>query len=389
MKRCNLADDGTVNAYYGDVGYVEDGSNGQVMVEIPKFYYRFVPVTLHEQIPFGETDTGIFGYHIRKGWWFVSPHKHIGFKTHPLFFDTNGQEIDKAYISAYEGSIYDVSESAYLQNDEQIADFTVTTCDKLSSIAGVYPCSGLTQNLTLPNARIIAQNRGTGWQQLTIKAVSAIQLLFIIEYACFDTQSIFGYGITLVTDNPSYNCASLTGSTSPLGNASGRASSTVDWQGIAQTTDGRLAVSYRGIENFYGNMWKFIDGINVWGDGTMDAGTTYICSDLNFESDKKTNNYVNCGFTAAINASTYINRFGYGGKAFDWLFLPSRVSNLNIRVGDIMYVRANIDDYKIVYMFGRWSTSMAAGGFCIDYTSPSNYKSRAVGVRLTYIPSAS
>ena len=28
IRRCNLADDGTVNAYYGDTGYIEDGSNG-------------------------------------------------------------------------------------------------------------------------------------------------------------------------------------------------------------------------------------------------------------------------------------------------------------------------------------------------------------------------
>ena len=37
-RRCNLADDGTVNAYFGDAGYTEDGSNGQVMVEQPRFF---------------------------------------------------------------------------------------------------------------------------------------------------------------------------------------------------------------------------------------------------------------------------------------------------------------------------------------------------------------
>ena len=38
MGRCNLADNGTVNAWYGDNGYSETGSNGQVMVWVPKFY---------------------------------------------------------------------------------------------------------------------------------------------------------------------------------------------------------------------------------------------------------------------------------------------------------------------------------------------------------------
>jgi hypothetical protein len=27
-RLCNLADDGTVNAWYGESGYIEDGSNG-------------------------------------------------------------------------------------------------------------------------------------------------------------------------------------------------------------------------------------------------------------------------------------------------------------------------------------------------------------------------
>ena len=40
MGRCNVADDGTINAYYGEAGYTEDGSNGQVMVKVPKFYYK-------------------------------------------------------------------------------------------------------------------------------------------------------------------------------------------------------------------------------------------------------------------------------------------------------------------------------------------------------------
>lgn len=44
MKRCNLSDDGVVTAYYGDSNFSETGSNGQVMVEIPKFYYKTIPV---------------------------------------------------------------------------------------------------------------------------------------------------------------------------------------------------------------------------------------------------------------------------------------------------------------------------------------------------------
>jgi hypothetical protein len=41
IGRCTVADDGTIIAKYGDNNYTEDGSNGQVMVYIPKFYYKY------------------------------------------------------------------------------------------------------------------------------------------------------------------------------------------------------------------------------------------------------------------------------------------------------------------------------------------------------------
>jgi len=56
-KRCNVADDKTVTAYYGDVGYAEDGSNGQVMVEQPKFYYKTVPLQIEKIPDYAEINT--------------------------------------------------------------------------------------------------------------------------------------------------------------------------------------------------------------------------------------------------------------------------------------------------------------------------------------------
>lgn len=38
IRRCNLSNDGQVVAYEGEPGYTADGTNGNVMVEIPKFY---------------------------------------------------------------------------------------------------------------------------------------------------------------------------------------------------------------------------------------------------------------------------------------------------------------------------------------------------------------
>ena len=389
MKRCNLADDGTVVAYYGEQGYVEDGTAGQVMVEIPKFYYRFVPVSLQAQEQEGSADTGRFGYHIKKGWWFISPHKHFGFKTHPVFFNAAGQEVDRVYMSAYEGCIYDVSAGAYLVNDEQVGDFTAGTGDKLSSIAGVRPCSGYTQQLIVDNARTIALNRGAGWYEITIKMISAIQLLFAIEYASFNHQAILGMGVTQIPYAGGENRASFTGSTSSMGSTSGRATSTIDYTGTVQTDAGKTSVSYRGIENFHGNESQMVDGANVWGDGTIGGGSAYVASDMNFASDKKDGNYVNCGFTLPSTNAQYIKYFGYGDKQFDWLFFASKVDNTiatyDVPVGDYSYVTENINGYRGVGHGGYWSSIVFAGGHAFGSDTAANVANRIKGARLAYI----
>ncbi|WP_202946905.1 hypothetical protein, partial [Rhodanobacter thiooxydans] len=81
--------------------------------------------------------------------------------------------------------------------DEQIADFNA---DKLSSIAYAKPASGLTQNLTRANMRKLANNRGVGWQISDVLSASVTQMLFIIEYASFNTQANIGLGVVNKAD---------------------------------------------------------------------------------------------------------------------------------------------------------------------------------------------
>lgn len=382
MKRCNLADDGTVNAYYGDAGYVEDGSNGQVMVEIPKFYYRVVPLKLQKNTDY----TGAMGYHLLKALYYISSTPKNGFKVHPLF-QIGDRVINKAYISAYEGCIYDVSADAYLQEDEQVTDFTAGTGDKLSSIAGVRPCSGLTQQLTRPNVRTICHNRGTGWEMQTIQAVCAIYLLFIVEYGNCNMQNSLAMGVVSVSDVGNTNCASYTGSTASLGNASGRAESTIDHTGTTQTANAKTAMSYRGIENFYSNIWKWVDGINIWGDGTMGGGQPFICTDNQFNDTVNTNNYIGAEFTLT-NEANYIKYFGYAEPKYDWLFICSKIGGSNLYpVGDYVYVSASLSGYRSARFGATWRHGYDAGlYFALNIQATS--RDRNIGARLAYFPTA-
>lgn len=381
-KRCNVADDGSIVAWYGDADYKEDGSMGQVMVYQPKFYYLVCPVE------YDPIDTGI-GYHLRKANYYVSEKPRAGFRLHPAFYDASGNEIDYFLTSAYEGSIYDASASAYLLNDEQVMN---TGEDKFSSIAGARPASGSSQNLTRPNIEAMAQNRGTNWHGDLIKQVSAEQMLMIIEMGMMNLQTAIAHGIvslpwTTESDTTS-SYAAATGSTASLGNGTGRAEKTTTYEGgVAKeyTVDGKTSVCWRGKENFWGNIWKFVYGINIWGNGKMGGGQPYICSDFSFAESKNSGNYEPAGFTVT-NANGYISAMGYS-TACDWLFIASEcLGNSSLPVGDYTYITINLNGYRIARLGGRWNGGGDAGGFCWYLNDGVGDRNRGIGGRLVYIP---
>lgn len=381
-KRCNVADDGSIVAWYGDADYKEDGSMGQVMVYQPKFYYLVCPVE------YDPIDTGI-GYHLRKANYYVSEKPRAGFRLHPAFYDASGNEIDYFLTGAYEGSIYDASASAYLLNDEQVMN---TGEDKFSSIAGARPASGSSQNLTRPNIEAMAQNRGTNWHGDLIKQVSAEQMLMIIEMGMMNLQTAIAQGVvslpwTTGSDTTS-SYAAATGSTASLGNGTGRAEKTTTYEGgVAKeyTVDGKTSVCWRGKENFWGNIWKFVYGINIWGNGKMGGGQPYICSDFSFAESKNSGNYEPAGFTVT-NANGYISAMGYS-TACDWLFIASEcLGNSSLPVGDYTYITVNLNGYRIPLLGGGWGSGSGAGGFYWYLNGGVGGRYRNVGGRLVYIP---
>lgn len=381
-KRCNVADDGSIVAWYGDADYKEDGSMGQVMVYQPKFYYLVCPVE------YDPIDTGI-GYHLRKANYYVSEKPRAGFRLHPAFYDASGNEIDYFLTSAYEGSIYDASASAYLLNDEQVMN---TGEDKFSSIAGARPASGSSQNLTRPNIEAMAQNRGTNWHGDLIKQVSAEQMLMIIEIGMMNLQTAIAQGVislpwTTGSDTTS-SYAAATGSTASLGNGTGRAEKTTTYEGgVAKeyTVDGKTSVCWRGKENFWGNIWKFVYGINIWGNGKMGGGQPYICSDFSFAESKNSGNYEPAGFTVT-NTNGYISAMGYS-TACDWLFIASEcLGNSSLPVGDYTYITENLNGYRIALLGGDWNAWAYAGGFYWYLDNGVGSRGRVIGGRLVYIP---
>lgn len=370
-RRCILTDGGKVLAYHGQTGYTENGAltqaiiNGeitypvgtkvQVMVEQPKFYYKVVPLKLDKVI-------GGKGFHLRKARYYVSDEQKLGFKIHPAFIH-NGKVKNNIYLSAYEGSIYDVSTNSHILDDAQIADFAT---DKLASISGTKPASGLTQNLTRANTRKLANNRGIGWNQSYGATVAATQLLFSIEYASFNTQEKIGLGVSK-TDDGVTNMGEPTGATTLLGNKSGK------------TDNG--SITYRGEENFWMNLWMFVDGLNIEAKGLHNL---YV-ADHDFVDDVGTAPYKDAGITIA-KTNGYISAFAYN-EEFDWLFFPSETTgNSSVPVGDYLYQNNTANSWYIARFGGYWADVLGGGSFFWRVYNVASDRYRDIGGRLVYVP---
>lgn len=365
-KRCNVADDGTVTAYYGDSGYTTTGKNAagtpvQVMVEQPKFYYKVVPMVLEK---------GVKGMKIRKARYYVSDTLKPGFKVHPAFVE-NGNVNPYIYLAAFEGSLFDTSANAYILDNAQVADFAA---DKLSSIAGTKPAGGDTQNLTRANVRLLAQKRGKGWEQAYAATAAASQLLMLIEYASFNMQKAIGRGNTDQTSSAAN--IQYTGATVSLGNASG----------AVTNANGIQLISYRGEENFWGNIWTWVDGMNEENPEPFEsgqAGTLHV-ADHGFADNSKASPYKNTGIHP-IQGSGYVSAFGYS-EEFDWLFIGVEFSgNDALPVGD--YHWNNNSGWRVARLGGYCNGGSDAGAFYWDLDDAASHRSWNVGGRLVYVPS--
>jgi len=432
MRRC-VINDAAVVQYYLDAddstkkesGVASDltGADGQVMVEIPAFYFRY-------------------SYEDDTHQWDISELPLPGFTLHPAF-TKNGAEVDARYIGAYEGILYDDSESVYTSDYntvashaatfdvdngsgkgtitedaaggtiyaqlqagdvivvtgtadnngtyviESIAGDDVITCtgviaggdgaeattvisapaadtanDILSSVSGKKPFTGITR----ANFRLISAKRGTGWRQFDFYLASAIQLLYLVEYASFYSQSMIGAGLTdwVSGDWNTYNAYH------PINNSG---LSNGDGNGIANATLGNLTLgsymTYRGIENWFGHIWKWVDGFNVNGN------VPYVCNtDTDFADDTVTD-YTALGVTLH-NGNGWQNTL----EQISGGFLPASVgAGSTTKITDYYYQDAG---WRVAQFGGHASIGAYAGGFYWALYYASAFLYAYVGGRLAW-----
>lgn len=345
VRRCTLWDNGTVN-YYLDptnsslkaTGGLADltGVDGQVMVQIPKFYFDhdFVGAT-HD--------------------WSISRFNISGFSIHNAFMK-NGTEVDYRYIGAYEGSMWDASAGAMVPSGSIHVDMYAAG-DKLCSVSGEYPKT----NERRSEYRSMVAERGGGWRQQDFDLISAVQLLYVIEYADFDSQTAIGYGRTQLSGG-AWTAGSYIGQCGKS-NADGDGTNSV----AGNTPDAYM--TYRGIENFYGNVWKWVDGINI------NANVPYVSNnDTDFADDTSTN-YTALGITLP-NANGWQTTL----EQTDRGFLPASVDGSDSsRICDYYYQSTG---WRVVRLGGAAAHGADAGAFYVLAVDAASYDSINVGGRL-------
>jgi len=140
-------------------------------------------------------------------------------------------------------------------------------------------------------------------------------------------------------------------------------------------SDNASAVAYRGIENLWGNVNSWIDGL------TMYTLTPYVYTGYSF-----TDSY-SIGVQLSFNIPNggTITRFGYD-SAFDWVFLPKYFNSSDSMINDGVTGVASPQGTYITMLGGGYANENAAGLFNLNATNSSSSTGTKVGSRLMYVP---
>jgi len=175
--------------------------------------------------------------------------KYVTSVWHPAFYrrDRTGVKSQKLYLGAYEASDNGGTVSADATTATRYA--TSWTGLKLTSKSGVAPLTGNSgaSSGTLAQFEAAGNLVGSYWGIQSFWTQALLQSLFYIEYANLNSQSALAPGRTNASNTQAL--------------ATGQGNSLMGTNGTGGGTDAQ-AVVYRGIENPWGNIWKFIIGFN-------------------------------------------------------------------------------------------------------------------------------
>lgn len=326
-----------------------------IMIRIPEFWYT------DEYVPKSNTHNLKICPHAKPGWYH---HK-------------------EAYVSAYE--LCETSPSS----------------GKVCSAKGLIPLVGRTREVLRKAVRGNGFDGEAKWNLYTYEEHRAICHLFLVEYATRNSQKAVnteltpegfrqgGLGSGCTTGTATINGAQTwsfipTGSSDSLGSGSGEVTVTIqqtDSSGSNTSTITRKCNRYRGIENPFGHIWKYIDDvISVYGNGYR---TWYKSVKPNQFATNKNTSYkpfcastmVSSGYKTEIKATPTCDFFATsisgGSETTYWC--------------DYNWDNTDTSEHCLL-IGGRSDHGGLAGLFALTSADGVGTSYATIGSRLTYLP---
>lgn len=265
-----------------------DGTGFDTMVCIPEFWY------------FAMKDKA------NKRWiWAISPEEKKGFEKHP----GSGRYVGRYHTSKKDGKVY--------------------------SEGGVKPLNMTNWN----NFKNLSEEKGEGWGMMDIATWSAIQLLYLVEFADFDSAGKLGTGLKTSNWEP------------------GAMGETVLAKYHTLKRFGKSNM-YRNIEDPFANVLDWIEGFS----GSMDE--CWIGEE-------------NLGF--GLPDDGWIKNFGYSKEA-PWALIPSRSSDGETAIPDFTW--SSNSSLRPAFVGGSCSDGANCGLFYFGALSDASYTYVDLGSRL-------
>lgn len=386
IKSCNYdLTTKKIKAWFGDANFAFDGSNGDVYTYIPETYWKIYQENDYDYI-------------------LLADYPRAGFVKVKDFFEAR-----------YPGSI-------------------VTADGLLHSYSGLNP----TRNKTIVQFRTLARALGDKFSLLDWR-VMIRNLLYLVEYADYNSQSKLGNGVqsnknlqsllsetnvnrVIVGSNSNLTVGqTVCFGTSTWGNVQveGRKITainnysdesivgyevTFDGDPINTTTDlymkliyqaggqcdslgmksgcinndGYHSVIYRGIENPFANVWQWVDGIN------MISGKFYICKDHSLYASDTTENYKELSYNA-LGAEGYAKELDFDVDEPFFRFPKTVGGGSGTYMTDYYYNNATSvaeGAKRVALVGGGFSDGADAGLWCWYFYNGSSNAYWSVGCRV-------
>ena len=374
-----------INAYYGDPTFKFDGTNGEVLTRIPEFYWKREIINGYEYIYIA--DYAIAGFN-------KSEEFSVG--RYDACIDEDGKlHSYSGYSPSTNKNITQHRDAAKLLSDEFcMIDYRYFMLQMLYLVeyANYNSQSQLGNGIigiryNANDKAIIAQERTNTiviatndyfkvGQQIaigtTVDGVSICKdrtITKITEYSKDTTEgtaiTFDGDPVNIAIGNIIHACAQKEGGCDSLGMKSG-----------CLANDSQHAVIYRGIENIFGNVFNWIDGLNI------QNYQAYICRNpKEYISDKFEVPYIKLGYVNCNEKDMYIKKLGFDEKNPD-IALPIEIgggAGSSSGMCDFYY---SSEGNRVARVGGYFGYGSGAGLWCWSCSGSSVSSNLNCGARL-------